>query len=487
MPAATTVWLCGLLVAAPLPFGGVTFGASTWLAIGCFVALLLALTSADWPPRGAPAYRVALLVAAVGLFGLLQSLSLPEALVEALSPGHAMHVEATGELLGATDLPTRLSLAPGASRQAALGWLAAAAALLAAAVAGRQRRWRWALLAALVGTALLEAFFGAQRLFARATSIWGVEVAGSPDRLRGTFVNADHLALYLEMALVVVFAWIYRSWRRARRQAAVEWRVVQVATPLICWLALFTALTFTGSRAGLLAGLGATLAQGVLLAAALRSWRVAPAGVLAGAAAVAVVAWIGVEQGFGRLLGTSAYEAAWNARPQIYSSSVDLWRLFPLTGSGLGTFEEAFPLVQPADIAGRVWSHAHNGWLEMLVTTGVVGAVLLVAGLWCLLSGLRAVLMGARSSSSRAFALAALGAVLAVGLHETLDFGLTMPANAVTLAVIVGAALGAWRRYGEGPRSVRSPGTKARRSAAASSSRAGAGSMSKRTGSGSPG
>jgi O-antigen ligase len=132
----------------------------------------------------------------------------------------------------------------------------------------------------------------------------------------------------------------------------------------------------------------------------------------------------------------------------IYRASLELWRMFPWLGTGLGTFEAAFPLVQPAEIGGRVWSHAHNDWLEVLVTTGVAGFALLLAAALALVAGLRTVLLGSVSSSSRALAVAALGGLVGVGLHEMLDFGLTMPANAMTLAALAGVALGSARPYG---------------------------------------
>ena len=48
-------------------------------------------------------------------------------------------------------------------------------------------------------------------------------------------------------------------------------------------------------------------------------------------------------------------------------------------------------------------------------------------------------------SEDRGAALAALGALAAVAVHSCFDFGLTLPANSVTLAIIVGAALVAHR------------------------------------------
>jgi hypothetical protein len=64
-------------------------------------------------------------------------------------------------------------------------------------------------------------------------------------------------------------------------------------------------------------------------------------------------------------------------------------------------------------------------------------------GVAALVVRLLRVLRKGRRREDQAAALAALGALAAVGLHELADFGLTMPANALTLAVLCGAAAGA--------------------------------------------
>ena len=313
----------------------------------------------------------------------------------------------------------------------------------------RCRAQRKVLLGSFVGMAALQVFFGMQRMFAGATSMWGVEVPGDPSRLRGTFINADHLALYLEIALAVTFAWCYRAIRQAEHEKVPERKVIEVSLPVICWLLLFVGLAFTGSRAGLVAAVLATLAQGILLAGSLKAWRLAPAGLMAGILGLVVVAWIGLEQGLGRFLGTSSYEVAWSQRPMVYRATLELWKKFPIFGTGFGTFKQAFPMVQPEAVTGRVWGHAHNDWLEIPATGGVVGFLILLVGVFVLLEALRRVLLGSRSSNSRAAGLAALGAVVAVSFHEAIDFGLAMPANAFTLAVLLGAAVGVSRKYTE--------------------------------------
>ena len=110
--------------------------------------------------------------------------------------------------------------------------------------------------------------------------------------------------------------------------------------------------------------------------------------------------------------------------------------------TGLSTFEHAFPLAQPPELTNLTWTHAHNDYLELLVTGGVVAALLLVVGVLLVLLRLWRVFFESERSETRAAALAALGALISVGLHEIFDFGLVMPANALTLAAVVGAALG---------------------------------------------
>jgi O-antigen ligase len=99
-------------------------------------------------------------------------------------------------------------------------------------------------------------------------------------------------------------------------------------------------------------------------------------------------------------------------------------------------------MVQPASIPGGWW-HAHNDWLEALATLGVPGALLLLVGLGAAVQRLFEVLAGDNRGEDRAAALAGYGALVAAAVHSALDFGLTIPANALSLAVIVGAALGA--------------------------------------------
>ncbi|MFY9819866.1 MAG: O-antigen ligase family protein, partial [Thermoanaerobaculia bacterium] len=298
---------------------------------------------------------------------------------------------------------------------------------------------------AVLAGALFQTFFGARQWFARANSLWGVELRGAATsaRLRGTFVNPNHLALYLEMALPVAFAWIWWAARRSRDTTSLERRLMLLAAPVVTWLVVFAGLSLTGSRAGLLAAMGAVTVQGLLAPRNnRRRWWLAPLGALLALGALALVTAVGVKEGMNRLAATSAADVSLGGRLEEYRAALKLWTRFPVTGTGLGTFRDAFPLVQTPSLQGTWW-HPHCDFLEVLVTAGVVGAALLAVGLWAVVRQTARVLRAGSRSEDRAAGLAACGLLASVGIHESLDFGLAMPANALTLAVLLGAVTAA--------------------------------------------
>jgi O-antigen ligase len=321
----------------------------------------------------------------------------------------------------------------------ALAWVRFALLLWAAEMVFRHRRARRILAAGVALAAALQVVYGAPRWIGNIATIWGVEVPGDASRLRGTFVNPDHLGQFLALGLAVVFA---SSWAIARntRFDSFDRRIVAGVLPLLLWTSLFVALAFTGSRGAMVAVLVATLAQGVAIGRGPLWRRFSGAALLA--FGVGSVAWIGLRQGLGRVLATSAWDLEWNARVVAAKAAVQLWLEAPWLGVGIGGFREAFPTVQPETLPGS-WRHVHNNWLELLVVCGVVGAAVLLVG--CAASVRVAVRRRSwpERSEDRAALVAALGVVCAVAVHEALDFGLTMPANSWTVGVVLGAGLAA--------------------------------------------
>jgi O-antigen ligase len=440
--ADPTGWIAAaMLVLLPLPFGGIT----PWSAAAAQIAaFLLFLTAVATAPRLSPLARVAptaLALSALAVLGLLQSLPLPAGLVSILSPAHGRLYRQAAELAGREELAASLSLAPQVSRATALLLLAAAAGMAGAALAGQRRRPRRLCGLALLTAAVGQLIVGLPAWIDDRTTLWGIEVPIASGRLHGTFVNPNHFAHYLGIVLPCLFAWLWWGTRRATQEQKTERRLLWIVPPSALWLLLLGAMSLSASRGALLAALLALAVQVMLLAAHYRRWGLALGGLGVGAAGLAAAAWLGFGRGLARLVGTNPFDVSLGFRFDAWSATLQLWRRFPVFGSGLGTFRDGFPLVQPPTL-GREWWHAHNGYLELLATAGVVGVLLAGWGVWALVRRLWRNFRFGERSEDRAAALAALGVLVACAVHEALDFGLTMPANALTLALVCGLAAG---------------------------------------------
>jgi hypothetical protein len=246
LPAATVAVLAAALAWAPLPFGSVEPWAEAVLRLAAAAALALAAAVPDAGHRLRRAALPAAALAGLALLGWLQTLPLPAAVAGLLSPRHRQAWEGAAEILGA-DVAVRLSIAPTATRDTALSFLAAGAALAAAALVGSRRRSLRALLAAFLAGTLFSLGYGLRRWLAGSTVVWGVDLASFSSRLRGTFVNPNHFAVQLEIALAVVFAWGWWALRRARRERSPDRGLLLVGPPAVLWLLLFAGLALTGS------------------------------------------------------------------------------------------------------------------------------------------------------------------------------------------------------------------------------------------------
>ncbi|MBW6414625.1 O-antigen ligase family protein [Methylacidiphilum fumariolicum] len=65
-----------------------------------------------------------------------------------------------------------------------------------------------------------------------------------------------------------------------------------------------------------------------------------------------------------------------SSRIALWKEAMELWRMFPLTGSGLGTFEEGFNLVRTVFPGAMRVTHAESDYVELLTDSGLVGFLL---------------------------------------------------------------------------------------------------------------
>jgi O-antigen ligase len=192
-------------------------------------------------------------------------------------------------------------------------------------------------------------------------------------------------------------------------------------------------LLVTGSRGGLAVGVvGIAVAAALLWMARDRSGASRTLSRLTAAAAAV---------GLTGLVAAGLYFSRAQAITRLFDDPVadlrfkfwrPVWALvtsyFPI-GSGWGSFVEVYQIVEPRDLLATTYlNHAHNDWLEVVLTGGVLGLLLLIIALalWAWAVGQ---LFGAGGRREDHLVLARVGAtwIGIAGLMSLSDYPLRVP------------------------------------------------------------
>lgn len=443
-----------LLIALPLLMGGTGPMARVLLIAGGSLLPLLWLTRTRRcliPPGFFP-----LLLLCAWFF--LQLIPLPPQVIRFLTPGYAALYD-QGLWLFAPLTWRPLSLVPAATLNEALrlsayaGFYLVMVNLLSSATFLRQLL---RILAIFFG---VYAFVGLVQFFMPGSKVlwffasWPVTGGNH----FATYVNRNHYAGLLGMIipLLIVVALRsfpptgYGSWRERLIDLFTDRQLS--SSLLFCLISILAMVSvfFSLSRGGTLSMAGSSLVMlGLLLAnRSLHGRRRVFVVVLVCAATLG--AFFGLDPLIQRFATTFTASGELNAqRPEYWRDSLDLFQAAPLTGSGAGTFIDAYPPWQTAQTGISVVDHAHNDYVEALTDLGLVGITLLA---WFWISFLRSVLPAwkkRRSGQARLVCCGAFSGLVAISLHSFTDFNLAIPANGLYFMLLL-AILASTSHYSE--------------------------------------
>jgi tetratricopeptide (TPR) repeat protein len=125
-------------------------------------------------------------------------------------------------------------------------------------------------------------------------------------------------------------------------------------------------------------------------------------------------------------------------RLSMWKSSLAIFADNPVTGTGLGTFDFVYPQYRLPDMIGRA-VYAHSDWIQLLTEMGIVGLVIVLAGisfsfLWVLRKKPVKKLSNDWSKGLAVGGLSSTGAGLA---HALVEFNFHIPAIAVLFTIII--------------------------------------------------
>jgi O-antigen ligase len=274
-----------------------------------------------------------------------------------------------------------------------------------------------------------------------------------PDYGYGQFINRNHFAFLMEMALGLALGMVVGGGERRDRL------LIYLAAALPVW----TALVLSNSRGGIFSMLSQLLFLALMFSimrpardlpergegAFVRLKRRANSAVVRIVLMVCLVLamivgvlWMGGDplaqrlesmQGEAGQVGEDGRESAY--RMKIWGATLRLTRDHWLAGVGFGAYWVA--ISEYYDASGRSKPYeAHNDYLEVLASGGLIGAALVA---WFIVALIRRARSCFRSSDSfrRTAALGALAGLFGVAVHSLMDFGLQITINANICAVLI--------------------------------------------------
>ena len=266
--------------------------------------------------------------------------------------------------------------------------------------------------------------------------------------LSATYVNHNHFAGYLEMAIPIAFGAAVSlgsdGTERGKRSL-----LVLLVTALVIMMAAFV---FAQSRGAWICMGSALFVMSLVLVR--RGVFRARGMIVLVSLVIGVVAFFYVGDGLvskriETMVKVNDGDASMGGRVAMWRGSVGIARGNVLTGVGIGCFEDGFAMYRPEELGEREIRprYAHNEYLQMVSEMGVLAFPLMV---WMICAAVGAGFRGGRRpgkiSLTGGIVLGSAVGILSLSLHGLVDFNFHIPANMLVVVCFFGVIMGRDRR-----------------------------------------
>ncbi|QJB69760.1 O-antigen ligase family protein [Parasphingorhabdus halotolerans] len=324
------------------------------------------------------AYRYLFVIATI-IFLLVGShlVPLPPSIWRALPSGEL--VSKVYELAGIGEVWRPLSMVPSTTLNAFYSLFVPLAVLLLGSQISAEESF--SLLPFILIFGLLSAFVGLLQIMgAPDGSLYFYRITNNGSAV-GLFSNRNHQAILLAMLFPMLAVYASAGGRRELNKTKFRNGIMISAGAVLIPL-----LLVTGSRAGLVLGTFGLMAAFLFYSKSVSNrseirkvgkWRIF--GIVVGFGTLslgAITALMSRGEALQRLFATDQTE---DLRFKIWPIIVETsWKYFP-TGSGIGSFVEVYQIDEPYNLLARSYvNHAHNDWLEVFMTAGLPGLLILL-------------------------------------------------------------------------------------------------------------
>jgi len=447
--------LARALLVVGIAWGAFAFGAvypwAYWplsiAAAGVALAGLAAPAAIRWPALNLTTVTLALAIFVAA--AAAQLVPLPAATINAISPEESSVVaqlDLRVQLDPASARP--LTIDPARTRRgllvvASLAALIVGAARLFSIVGAAGTAWAIVVLGVLLAlTGIVQRPLFTGKIYGFWTPLQGGAAPFGP------FVNKNHFAGWMLMAIPVAIGLLCNDVSRGLRGVRPAWRerVLWLSSPQASRLLLLMgaaavmtlSLFLTMSRSGIAAG---ALAIACVVFDSRRDVARAKkivALAIVSALLVLVIWWIGLGTIGSRFSSGNPRDVG--GRTLVWKDAIDVARNYPIAGTGLNTYDVAMIFYQRFNRPVRYFQ-AHNDYLQLAAEGGLLLTVPSAIAIVVFVRAVRRRFAQERSASAYWIRRGAVVGLIAIALQEIVEFSLQMPGNAFLFAVLCAIAL----------------------------------------------
>ena len=291
----------------------------------------------------------------------------------------------------------------------------------------------------ILGSAGFQAVYGIMEYAGGRQQILWYEKVAYLESATGTFVNRNHFADYLAMALCLAFGVFAYQYQKARNQVIRDGGLWERLLLLSFYLVVVLAgLTMSRSRGGLVAFfLGGTFFA--LFVSKVNRKLVAGGFVVLIVLVIIFSVWLGVDPAPSRFAEIHEDATTIDARPAVWKESLIIFSHAPVFGVGGGMFASAFSSLSSGNVLAN-YRYAHSDYLQTLTEFGTVGFLLLYGGIFLIFYQSLAAVTARKSKFAGYFTRGALSACVVFLAHSFLDFNMQIMANRILFFALLGMA-----------------------------------------------
>ena len=299
---------------------------------------------------------------------------------------------------------------------------------------------------------VFESFYAIYQVFGNDPKVWWWESRfGIRGRGSGTYIGANHFAGYLEMIIPLSFGFMISqisasstiflsglSGFRKFSQHFIGWFDPKSGYPrtillFCCNVVMLLGLLLSGSRGGIISTGIALIVMTILFWFKKRNRRY----LLFSFFLILITFIYGMNIGLDTTLERFKHSEALTARLDVTRSIIPMLTDYPFLGVGWGNFRYLYPrYIKDFDQVSSS-GYAHNDWAEAGIELGMAGIGILIIGLTVFVVKYLKTWRLRRSLHSVGIGTGVLAGMLAAGIHSFFDFNMHIPANPLTLSILM--------------------------------------------------